>query len=32
MTELMKERARIEARIAAAEARWLDASEAMEAA
>jgi ATP-binding cassette subfamily F protein 3 len=32
MTELMKERARIEARIAAAEARWLDASEALEAA
>jgi ATP-binding cassette subfamily F protein 3 len=32
MTELMKERARIEEKIAVAEARWLEASEALEAA
>jgi ATP-binding cassette subfamily F protein 3 len=31
MTELMKRRAEIDARLAAAEARWLQASEAVEA-
>jgi hypothetical protein len=32
MTELMKRRAEVEAQLARAEARWLQASEAVEAA